>query len=101
MLLGSIRIAKNFSLSGYGLSKGASSTPQLGQLQVWALSASQGTAARSVEISRLACCSIERRSRTRRVLVVRREWLEEFSAATTRRWGSNTGTASAMTPYAS
>ena len=41
--------------------------------QSWALSDSQGTAARSEEISRLACCSIERRSRTRPVLVMRRE----------------------------
>src|SRR6516165_9714663 len=85
MRLFDIRIAKKFSLSGYGFPP-VGVKPAAASLQICALSDSQGTLARSAEISRLACCSMDRRSRTRRVRVVRREWLEELSDATTRCW---------------
>jgi hypothetical protein len=53
--------------------------------QGFALSDKPGTPARSADICRLTFRSIVKRSRTSFALLIRREWLEELSAATTRR----------------
>src|SRR6185503_17114094 len=69
--------------------------------QFCALSDSPGTRSSSREICALSSCSIPSRSRTSFALEIFFEWLEEFSAATTRCAWSYTGTATPTTPYAS
>src|SRR6185503_16239836 len=69
--------------------------------QFCALSDRPGTRSSSREICSLSSCSSARRSRTSLALEIFFEWLDVFSAATTRRDWSYTGTATATTPYAS